>query len=75
MILGLLLTLALIVFIVGFFFSAAGLLLRILYFVCIALPLSVVMGVAGVLLCCTIIGIPLGLMCLRGAGSMFFSFL
>ncbi|MDO5411707.1 MAG: YccF domain-containing protein [Lachnospiraceae bacterium] len=75
MIAGILLTLALLLFIVLFFFSAAGLLLRILYFVCIALPLSIVLGAAGILLCCTIIGIPLGLMCLRGAGSLFFSFL
>lgn len=74
MILGILFILATIIFGVAFVFSAVGLLLRILYFICIALPISIVLGAAGILLCCTIIGIPLGLMCLRGAGSMFLSF-
>lgn len=72
--LGILFILAIIIFGVAFVFSAVGLLLRILYFICIALPISIVLGIAGILLCCTIIGIPLGLMCLRGAGSMFLSF-
>lgn len=75
MILGILLIIGLFIFGVAFVFSAVGLLLRILYFACIALPVSIVLGVVGILLCCTIIGIPLGLMCLRGAGSMFLSFL
>lgn len=75
MILGILFVFAAIIFGVAFVFSAVGLLLRILYFICIALPISIVLGVAGILLCCTIIGIPLGMMCLRGAGSMFLSFI
>lgn len=75
MFLGMLLIFAMFIFIIAFAFSAAGLLLRILYFVCIALPLSILLGVLGILLCCTIIGIPLGLACLKGAGSLFFSFI
>ena len=75
MILTILLILAILIAVIAFVFSAAAPLLRILSFVCIALPFSIVLGVAGILLCCTIIGIPLGLVCLRGAGSMFFSFL
>lgn len=75
MFLGILLVFALVTFIIAFAFSAVGLLLRILYFVCIALPFSVLLAVAGILLCCTIIGIPLGLACFKGAGSLFFSFI
>ncbi|MGN0293424.1 MAG: YccF domain-containing protein [Lachnospiraceae bacterium] len=71
----LLLIFAVIIFIIAFVFSAAGLLLRVLYFLCIALPLSVLLGVLGIILCCTIIGIPLGLVCFKGAGSLFFSFI
>ena len=70
-----LLILVVIIFIIAFVFSAAGLLLRILYFLCIALPLSILLGALGIVLCCTIIGIPLGLACFRGAESLFFSFL
>ncbi|MDY2628128.1 MAG: hypothetical protein SOW08_07415 [Lachnospiraceae bacterium] len=75
MFLTILLIFAVIIFIVAFVFSAAGLLLRILYFLCIALPFSILLAVLGVILCCTIIGIPLGLACFKGAGSLFFSFL
>lgn len=70
-----LLIFAVMVFIIAFVFSAAGLLLRILYFLCIALPLSILLGVLGIVLCCTIIGIPLGLVCFKGAGALFFSFI
>lgn len=66
---------AVMIFIAAFVFSAVGLLLKILYFLCIALPLSILLAVLGVVLCCTIIGIPLGLACFKGAGSLFFSFL
>lgn len=75
MIFTILLIAAMIIFVIAFAFSAVGLLLRILYFLCIALPLSIVLGVLGIILCCTIIGIPLGLACFRGAGSLFFSFI
>lgn len=75
MIFGFLLTLAVIFFIVMLCFSAVGLALRVLYFLFIALPLSLLLGVVGVGLCCTLIGIPLGLACFRGAGSLFFSFI
>ena len=75
MILGMLFLIGIVLFGIAFVFSAVGLLLRILYFICIALPISLVLGAVGIVLCCTIIGIPLGLLCLKGAGSMFLSFL
>lgn len=75
MIFTILLIAAMIIFVIAFVFSAVGLLLRILYFLCIALPLSIVLAVLGIILCCTIIGIPIGLACFRGAGSLFFSFI
>lgn len=75
MIFTILLIAAMIIFVIAFVFSAVGLLLRILYFLCIALPLSIALAVLGIILCCTIIGIPIGLACFRGAGSLFFSFI
>lgn len=75
MIFSVLLFALLVILVIALCFSAAGLLLRILYFLCIALPLSLLLGTLGIVLCCTIIGIPLGLSCLRGAGSLFFSFI
>ena len=75
MIFTILLIAAMIIFVIAFVFSAVGLLLRILYFLCIALPLSIALAVLGIILCCTIIGIPTGLACFRGAGSLFFSFI
>ena len=45
MFLTILLIFAVIIFIVAFVFSAAGLLLRILYFLCIALPFSILLAV------------------------------
>lgn len=51
-------------------FKFTGLMLKILYMVCIGLPLAGIFAVLGVILCCTIILIPVGMGMFRMAGKM-----
>lgn len=55
-------------------FCIGGIVLRVVYFLCIGLPLAIVLGVLSILLCITIIGIPLGVVLFKLAGSIIFIF-
>ncbi len=44
------------------------------YFLCIGLPVAIALGVLGLLLCVTIIGIPLGILLFKLAGGVLFLF-
>ncbi len=52
----------------GFCFSGA--LFAFIFWLCIKLPLSLFFFIVGTLLCCTIILIPLGIMCFKIGGGM-----
>ena len=54
---------------VGLAFGFAGLMLSLVFYVCIKLPFALLMLALGLIFCCTIIGIPLGLACFHAAGS------
>ena len=72
MILSILLLIVLIyvgITIVGLVFGFAGILLSLGFYLCIKLPFSLLMLALGLVLCCTIIGIPLALLCFHAAGS------
>lgn len=75
MLCGIVILFFVIAFFLGICFSAVGLVLKLFYFLCIAIPISLFLGSLGIILCCTIIGIPLGIFCLKHAVSWFFSFL
>lgn len=49
-----------------------GVVLKVGYFLCIGLPLALTFGVLGIILCVTIIGIPLGLLFFRLARTVAF---
>lgn len=51
-----------------------GIVLKIGYFLCIGLPVAIVLGALGLLLCVTIIGIPLGILLFKLAGGVLFLF-
>ncbi len=53
---------------IGMFFAIGGLMLKIIYTFCIGLPIALCLCVTGMVLCITIIGIPVGLLLFRAAG-------
>ncbi len=55
--------------VIGFYFSSF--LFGALLWLLIKLPLSVMFFAAGIVLCCTILLIPVGIMCFKIAGGMF----
>lgn len=58
----------------AFLFAGGALLIRVLYTFCIGFPIAICLGVAGMLLCITVIGIPVGLMLFRMAGFVLVPF-
>ena len=48
--------------------------LKILYLICIGVPLAIVMLVFGALLCCTILLIPIGMAVFGGARAVLYPF-
>ena len=58
----------------GLFFAVGILTLKILYTFCIGLPIAVCLTAAGMVLCITIIGIPIGLLLFRLAGFILVPF-
>jgi len=67
---GLFLTVLLAIFMLWIGFKLTGALITACLWLMIGLPVSIVMLVLGGLLCCTIILIPLGLICMKA--GMFF---
>ena len=67
---GLFLTVLLAIFMLWIGFKLTGALITACLWLLIGLPVSIVMLVLGGLLCCTIILIPLGLICMKA--GMFF---
>ena len=61
----LLAVLYLLVFLVGIGFKLTGALLAAVFWTLIEIPLGMVTMVLGVVLCCTIILIPIGLLCMK----------
>lgn len=55
-------------------FHLIGGLLKLLFFLVIGLPAMILLGITGVLLCCTVILIPLGIGCFKLMGLLFFPF-
>ena len=56
--------------ILGFCFSLAGGILKTVLKLIICLPCALICAVVGVVLCCTLILIPLGIACFKLAGFM-----
>lgn len=56
--------------VLGISFHVIGGVLKLAFKVLICLPCAIVCAMAGVLLCCTLILIPLGIACFRLAGGL-----
>ena len=55
-------------------FAFAGMALKLIYVLIVGVPLGVLLLLLGLVLCLTIIGLPLGLACFRMAGKIFYPF-
>ncbi len=66
--------LLLVVLILSFCFHLVGGLLKLLYYLVIGLPCALLCFVFGIVLCCTVICIPLGMGCFKLAGLVFSPF-
>lgn len=58
----------------GLFFAIGSLMLKILYTFCIGFPIAICLTAAGMVLCITIIGIPIGMLLFRLAGFVLVPF-
>lgn len=74
MILAVFLLLLIFALLSGVLFASGILVMKILYTFCIGLPIAICLGVIGVLLCITVIGVPVGLLLFRMAGVVLVPF-
>lgn len=74
MLLVTLLVLLIFAMVIGLLFAVGELVLRILYICCIGFPIAVCIGLAGVICCITLIGIPVGMLLFRAAGFVLHPF-
>ena len=65
-----LMTMVIVFLIVGFCFRLAGGVLKLAFKLLICLPCAILFGALGIALCCTLLLIPLGLLCFKLVGIL-----
>ena len=69
-----LLTLLILFLVLGFYFHLLGGVLKLVFKLAVCLPCAILCGVVGVIFCCTLLLIPLGISCFKLAGFLLYPF-